>query len=143
MRYSFHCYGHANVRATHHKTLEFTREEELTRGGTCVIGVRADFAVAPLKEFTGRIRVTLVVGELADTFTAIVNPEFAAEAEMVFRRGVYSSRRTYGVGASKSALHVDREIVWRMRQSETQMLVTVELLLPSPTPALPRRKRPG
>lgn len=137
MTYCFHCSGHPNVRATHYKTLEFTRETELTRGGTCVLGVGADFALEPLKQFTGKVQVTLTVDDLTDTFTALVNPDFVDEHELVFRRGHYASPRTFGMRASKSALHVSREMIARLRHPEARLLVTIEQL----PPEAPRPRR--
>ena len=76
MEYSFFCYGHENIRATHRKTIEFTREAELSRRGTCIIGVNADFDLQSLKKLSDRVRVVLEIGDLTDIFTATFHPDF-------------------------------------------------------------------
>ena len=51
MIYKFHAYGHPNILGTHKTTLEFTKDEDLTSNGNCIIGVKADFELSRLKEF--------------------------------------------------------------------------------------------
>ena len=126
MQYAFRCYGHPNLRAKHTKTLEFTRAEDLTLTGTCIIGVRADFDPAALHALSGKVRVTLTVGELTETFTAVINRHFEHDEELVFRRGAFASPRTLGIYCSKVAIGVNRDLIARLRDPATEMLVTIE-----------------
>jgi uncharacterized protein len=126
MQYSFRCYGHPNLRAKHTKTLEFTRAEELTPTGTCIIGVRANFDPAALRALSGKVRVTLAVGDLTETFTAVINRHFNHDEELVFRRGAFASPRTLGIYCTKVAIGVNRDLVARLRDPATEMLVTIE-----------------
>lgn len=126
--YSFRCSGHPNIRAKHYKSLELTRDAEIGRAATCIIGVRCNFDCGRLKALSGKIRVTLAVDDLRDEFVAIANPGFQDEREIVFRRGAYASDRTLGVRASKSALHISWEMVERMRDPAAQVVVTIEEL---------------
>jgi len=43
MTYTFYCFGHENIQATHKNTIEFTKEDSLTKNGDCIVGVKADF----------------------------------------------------------------------------------------------------
>ena len=125
MEYSFYCYGHENIRATHHKTLEFTKDTELSSGGTCIIGINADFDLHRLKQLSGRIKVILEVDNLVESFTAIVNPEFGDEREAVFRKSAYPSTRTLAHYLDKGAKELNREIVKLMRNRGSRMKVTI------------------
>ena len=51
MQYKFHAYGHKNILGTHKATLEFTKDEEVSLKGDCIVGVNADFELKDLKEF--------------------------------------------------------------------------------------------
>ena len=128
MEYTFRCYGHPNIRAKHYKTLEFTQEAEITTRATCVLGVRADFEAAALKRFTGQVEVALEAGGQRDSFTAIINPDFNHERELVFRRSRYNSPRTLGWRLSKSALKINRRLARLMREPATVMTVTIRAL---------------
>src|SRR3989338_1936795 len=51
MKYSFTCCGHENVTARHKTTLEFTKDNELSLKGDCIVGVKADFSLKGIKSF--------------------------------------------------------------------------------------------
>ena len=55
MRYSFTCYGHNNVISRHKTTLEFTKDEDLSLKGDCIVGVKADFSLQQLKKFIKKL----------------------------------------------------------------------------------------
>jgi hypothetical protein len=126
MKYVFHCSGHENVRAKHAKTIEFTKDAHLTPKGDCIIGIQADFDLASVKELQGKVKITVEVDGLQDTFWAIINPGFDDEHEMVFRRSRFRSKRTLGIRLNKGAIGLDRDIVQLMRNPETRMKVTLE-----------------
>lgn len=126
MTYTFHCFGHENIRAKHDKTIEFTVDSELTHRGDCIIGVRADFDPAEVKKLAGKVRITVEVEGLSDRFYALINPDFSSGQEMVFRRSRYNSDRTLGFNLNKGAIGLDREIVRLMKNPAAVMKVTLE-----------------
>jgi hypothetical protein len=126
MKYTFHCFGHENIRAKHAKTIEFSKDSELTRRGDCIIGVRADFELAEVKKLADKVRITVEVGELSDRFYAVINPDFSDEREMVFRKSRYNSGRTLGFSLNKGAIGLNRGIVQLMKNPATGMRVTIE-----------------
>ena len=129
MEYCFYCFGHENIRGTHRKTVEFTKDTELSPGGTCIIGINADFDFHNLKRLSGRIKTVLEVGNLVDSFTAIINSEFNDEREIVFRKSAYSSARTLAQYLDKAANGMNRDIIKSMRHRESRMKVTITELL--------------
>ncbi|KYK38810.1 MAG: DUF371 domain-containing protein [Theionarchaea archaeon] len=126
MKHVFHCYGHENIRATHYKTIEFTRDSHLTVKGDCIIGVKADFDASELKKLKGKVRITVEVNRLKDTFKAVINPYFDNEEEIVFRKSTYSSKRTLGHKLNRGANRLERSIVELMQNPHTVMKVTIE-----------------
>jgi hypothetical protein len=126
MRYVFHCWGHENIRAKHPKTIEFTKDAHLTPRGDCIIGIRADFDLPSVKRLSGRIRITVEVNGLQDTFQAFVNPDFDDDYEMVFRKSGFRSKRTLGINLNKGAIGLKRDIVRLMRNPKAKMKVILE-----------------
>lgn len=121
-----HARGHPLVAATHHKTLEVTRDTGLTAKGTCVVGVAADWLPDRLRSLTGRIRVTLECCGHRFGFDCTVSPTFLHDRSLVFRRGGDLAERTFAFGATASAADVDRALVRRLRQDDAQLTITIE-----------------
>ena len=90
---SFVCRGHPNVTATHDKTLELTRDADISRRATCVLGVASD-ARRPRAARAARAgsRSTLECDGARDAFTATISPFFLGDSSLVFRRGPGSAR---------------------------------------------------
>jgi hypothetical protein len=127
-KYTFYCSGHPNIRAKHESTIEFTREAELTQRGTCIIGVRAGYDLSKVKRLSGKIKITVQVGEIEDKFYAVINPDFGDEHEIVFRKSRFNSPRTLGFRLNKGAKALRRDIVMLMKDPQTVMKVTFEEL---------------
>jgi 16S rRNA (adenine(1408)-N(1))-methyltransferase len=128
--YSFFVYGHPNIRATHFKTLEFTKDTELTERGDCIIGIKADFDIARLKQFQKKIRIICEIEHegrvLRSEFKSKVHPGFNDDHEMVLRKSGFPSERTFGIGLNLGANHLDREMVKLLQDPNTKMKVTIK-----------------
>ena len=84
---SFVCRGHPNVTATHDKTLELTRDADISRRATCVLGVASTHDDRALLALRGPVEVTLECDGASDAFTATMSPFFLGDSSLVFRRG--------------------------------------------------------
>ncbi|MCB9358363.1 DUF371 domain-containing protein [Candidatus Woesearchaeota archaeon] len=127
--YSFNCYGHKNVLATHAKTLEFTKDDDLTLDGDCIIGVKADFELGKIREFIeGKKRISVLVkcDEVSDEFECVVNESFNSDEEMVFRISNFISDRTLGIRCSKGAIQIDRKLIEKMKNKNSKIVVHLE-----------------
>lgn len=122
---SFVCRGHANIVATHDKTIEFTRDEEISRRATCVLGVRSTHDDATLVALRGRVEVALECGDARDQFTATISPFFLGDSSLVLRRGAGLRGRTLAFDASKTAAGIDRALVASLASSERELRVTI------------------
>lgn len=131
MQYTFNCFGHPNIRAEHVKTLEFTKDTDLSLKGDCIVGINADFDLAKLKEFSKKVRVSCVVldpetgQKIVSVFKCKVNPAFNNNHELVLRKSGYGSDRTFGQGLNKGSNHLDRKMVRLMQNPVTKMQVTI------------------
>jgi hypothetical protein len=129
--YSFYTYGHSNILAEHVKTLEFTKDADITERGDCIVGVRSEFDSTRLKEFSKKIRVTceaiLPDGRVVSSeFKCKVNPNFNHDHELVLRKSGFSSDRTFGLGLNRGANWLNREIVSYLKTPGSKMKVTIK-----------------
>ncbi|MDV3103975.1 DUF371 domain-containing protein [Thermococcus waiotapuensis] len=126
------CRGHGNVRATHRSTLEFTREDYLTPRGDCIICVSADKGINDLSEEFKRalkegrkLLIRIKVGDLVEEITAEGSPGLILDHphSMVVRKSDYIDARTLAIRASKAAKDIDRRIIEKLRNPESEALV--------------------
>jgi 16S rRNA (cytidine1402-2'-O)-methyltransferase len=130
---SFVCRGHPNVSATHDKTLEITRDVDISRRATCVVGVASTHDDRALLALRGQVRVTLECDDRHDTFVATISPFFLGDASLVFRRGTGLRGRTIAFDATKTAVNLDRALVARLRSPDAELHVTIDAVGSAPT----------
>ena len=125
MRFSFH--GHSNVLSTHRTTLEFTKDDHLTKRGDCIVGVRADYELEQIRPLLSkdRLLMTIEVEDMADRVEFVPNPDFNDREEMVVRTSDYISKRTLGIHASKASVDLDRKMIAKIQKGATGT-VTIE-----------------
>lgn len=129
----FCAFGHENIRATHHSTLEVTTENYLTKKGDCIIGINASksaFSLSSktkdfLKHNLSTFKVVIEVGEQSDSFVCHGSDKlsFLSKTSMVFRKSKYVDDRTVGVLCSKAASDIDRRIVAKLKNSGCKLVI--------------------
>jgi len=129
---SFVCRGHPNVTATHDKTLEITRDAEISRRATCVIGVASLHDDRALLALRGEVEVTLECDGVRDSFGAAISPFFLGDSSLVFRRGAGLRGRTVAFDATKTAATLDRALVARLGSSDRELRVTISAVEAEP-----------
>jgi len=118
MEYSFTAWGHKNVTGKHERTLEFTKDTELTIQGDCILGVNANFSAYNLKELIkegGKLKMVISAGGVCDEIVFEGNPEFNDDDEVVVRIGEFSSDRTFGIMADKACSDLKWELIERLK----------------------------
>jgi uncharacterized protein len=126
--YSFFCYGHSNILGNHYNTLEFTKDEELTLQGDCIIGVKADFKLLTLKEFLSgkeKIKIIITCEEISDSVECLINKDFNDAHEIVIRKSEFNSKRTLGIRANKAAIDLKRELIEKMKIKDNKINVNL------------------
>lgn len=127
----FHAKGHENVRAIHKTTFEFTKHQELSLDGDCIIAVSADFDENKIKELIkhcDKIRVKITAGLISETVEAIVNKQFNCADEIVIRLGEFDSVRTLGIRADKAAVHFNRDFISKLKNPAQIIKVRIEAI---------------
>lgn len=129
---SFSSFGHKNILSTQRNTLEFTKESGLSSEGDCIIGVMADFSLEKIRKFLSslapghEIIITIRAGKISERVTAVPNPDFSSDSEIVVRRTGFLSERTLGIWADKSSKELSRALVSEMRSPNCRIEVTIE-----------------
>jgi len=133
MIYKFNAYGHPNILGTHKTTFEFTKDNELTLNGDCIVGVKADFELSEIKKFIKKsknnkieIKIEFISKnkKFQETIFAELNPNFNSDKEMVIRKTDFISERTFAVKADKAACDLNRGLVGVLKQ-ENRLVVSI------------------
>ena len=128
MKYVFKAKGHKSILANHKSTLEFTKDGEMSLDGDCIVGVGADFSLQMLKKLVAEhknLRMRIKAGKYSEEIDFIANRGFSSPRELVLRFSEFSSDRTFGFRATKSARQLDRKLVERMRDPRQDIVVEI------------------
>lgn len=128
MEYSFTAWGHENITARHKRTLEFTKDAELSLDGDCILGVSANFSIYDLKELIKEgknLKMVITVGDISDEVVFETNPEFNDKKEIVVRIGDFISDRTFGIKANKACADLKKELVEGLRNPAQKVDVLI------------------
>lgn len=127
-------YGHPNIRAWHVKTIEITKDSNLTLEGDCIVGVKASKGCSELSKEVksalndgAKVRFEIEVGKHVFEFAARGSPEltFEDEHEIVIRKSDYISPRTLAVKADKAACDLPRKMVEMLKDDNARGLLRI------------------
>ena len=125
---TFLCHGHPQISGTHTKTVEFTRDVDVTGRATCVLGVRSEHDNREIGSLRGDVEVTIDCGGVVDAFRATMSAFFLGDDALVFRRGPGLRGRTLAYDATKSAAEISREFVRAAEDPDALVQVTMREL---------------
>jgi uncharacterized protein len=128
-------FGHENVQATHHSTVEFTKDSHLSRNGDCILVVATDKGLTDfsaefkdaLKKPHSKLTIKIEAGGIAEEFHANGSAQLSLShpQEMVIRKSDYASDRTLGVNADIAAKDLSRELVEKLKNPKQQAKITL------------------
>ena len=121
--------GHPLISACHRSTLMFTKEEQITSNGDCIIGVKANKACSELnskvkqsiKINDSKIEMMISAGNYVTEIMAKGSDklDLSDKNEMVIRKSEYSSPRTLAICANKAAIDINRELIELLKDPNT------------------------
>ena len=133
MQYNFHAYGHPNILATHRTTLEFTKDDEVSLKGDCIVGVKADFDTDEIKKFIKMLqnkRITIMIEasdkKILEKIDAELNPDFNSDKEFVIRKTDFVSERTFAINSNKAAFELKRGLISCLKDKKNKISVVIE-----------------
>lgn len=129
--------GHKNILAAHPTTLEFTKEDYLSRRGDCIIAVSAGKAMPDmgaefkekLRRENARLTVLVEAGGIAETVNACGSARLTLihPTEMVVRKSSYVCSRTLAVRADKAAADLSRDLVHKLKNPAQRVKITLQV----------------
>ena len=131
MKYSFNCYGHGNITSGHKTTLEFTKDEDMSLKGDCIIGVKADFELYKIKEFIKKLinkKITITMetinnnsNKIVEKIHAEINPDFNSDKDIVIRKSDFIDDRTFAINADKAAFELNNDLIGFFREKKSKI----------------------
>ena len=128
-------FGHENVQASHHATVEFTKDVNLSMNGDCILVVGTDKGLADLSpEFKAALQephaqliIIVEAGGVSEEIHAHGSHQLtlAHPQEMVIRKSDYPSDRTLGIHADKAAKDLSRELVEKLKNPKQKAKITL------------------
>ena len=113
--------GHPNVQSLHARTIEITKDKDLTLNGDCIIGVNANKACRDLdqgikkriKKKDSLIEIGLIVEPYSFTIKGFGDDKLLLtnEDDIVLRKSEFICDRTLSINCNTSSLEIPREII--------------------------------
>lgn len=131
-------HGHPNILSFHKRSVEITRDGDLSRRGDCIIGVGSNKGCGlldqPLRHAIGtdsaQIRMEIIVDELSFIILGRGNGGLLAldKRDIVIRKSSFCCPRTLSVSCDKAASDIPSDMVERLKNSDTNgmLRITVE-----------------
>lgn len=127
--------GHKNILSLHTKTIEITKDSNLTKNGDCIVGVSANKACndlnpalkARLRTNGTVVKITIVVEPHEFELSGYGNNglDITHEHDIVLRRSNYVDSRTLVVSCDKSAFDIPRKMVSSLMNSQVRGIMRI------------------
>ncbi len=125
--------GHPNVQSLHSRTIEITKDKDLTLNGDCIIGINANKACKDLdagikkriKKKDSLIEIGLIVEPYSFTVKGFGDDKLLLtnEDDIVLRKSKFICDRTLSINCNFSSLEIPREIINSLKDpSKTGMM---------------------
>ncbi|MFW9974345.1 MAG: DUF371 domain-containing protein [Candidatus Thorarchaeota archaeon] len=125
-RVHFKAYGHENIVGKHKTTVELTTEKQLTKQGSCIVGVCVDIALSDLdseiKRLASQSSTKIILKMSVDGHIEEVSGTgssglvYLDSTSMVARKSSYECGRTVMVNADKAASDLSREFIDKLKE---------------------------
>lgn len=133
---TFH--GHPNVLSSHKKSIEITRNHDLSLRGDCIIGVRSNKGCSHLSEQLRRaiirdeakISIEIIVGDLSLKIMGQGSSNLSVQdnSDIVIRKSRFYCPRTLAILCDRAASDIPSSMIRELHHHETKGLfrITVE-----------------
>ena len=135
MRFEIKFSGHENIRSTHQKTIEITKESKLSTRGDCIIGVKAssscfDLPISmkeKLQHSDTRVRFSIKVDNHEFIIKGRGNEELTLthKEDIVIRKSNFVCPRTLAINCDKASDLIPREMVKLLQNPKTEGIFTI------------------
>ncbi len=129
MKFEIEFSGHENIRSNHQKTIEITKESNLTPQGDCIVGVNAKYRCADLPEELknklkspeSKVTFSIKVGDDDFVIEGKGNPDLILThtEDIVIRKSDFICPRTLAVKCDKASDLLPRSMVTQLQDPKT------------------------
>ena len=129
--------GHKNILSLHKKTIEITKDSELSVSGDCIIGTNSNTACIDLPEkFKKKIQnldTTIVFTIVADEYTFSIHGKGSDKltlkhtTDIVLRRSAFTCSRTIAIKCDKASDDIPRTMVKKLQNPKTSGKLIIEV----------------
>ena len=129
--------GHKNILSLHKKTIEITKESELTINGDCIIGTNSSLACIDLPEkFKKKIRnpdSTITFTIMTDEHSFSIRGKGSEKltlkhtSDIVLRKSAFTCSRTIAIKCDKASDDIPRTIVKKLQDPKTRGKLIIEI----------------
>ena len=129
--------GHKNILSLHQKTLEITKDSELTTNGDCIVGVGADISCIDLPE---KMKKKIQNTKTKISFSIEVNNKkftihgFGSEKlslkhtkDIVLRKSAFTCSRTIAINCDNASSDIPRDFVKILQNPKTKGNMIIEV----------------
>ena len=130
-------HGHKNILSLHQKTLEITKDDELTSSGDCIVGVSANISCVDLPEKmkkkirNPKTRITFSIRAGNKKFTIQGNGSkklsLKHTKDIVLRKSAFTCSRTIAINCDNASSDIPRDFVKILQNPKTRGSMTVEV----------------
>ena len=128
-------YGHRNVQSLHARTIEITKNPNLTLHGDCIIGVRANKSCCDLsdkvqhilKDNNSHIIIDIILGNRSFRINASGDRRLLllSRHDIVIRRSNFICERTMAIQCDKASRDIPRDMTLLLQNPETKGILRI------------------
>ncbi len=129
--------GHKNILSLHQKTLEITKDDELTSNGDCIVGVSANISCVDLPEKmkkkirNPKTKITFSIRAGNKKFTIQGNGSkklsLKHTKDIVLRKSAFTCSRTIAINCDNASSDIPRDFVKILQNPKTLGSMTIEI----------------
>ena len=130
--------GHKHVLSLHEKTLEITKDDNLTPQGDCIVGVNSNISCIDLPEKMkkkirdpkSKIKFTLKVGKFSFKIEGHGSEKLTLKhvSDIVLRKSAFTCSRTIAINCDKASSDIPRDLVSLLQNPQTKGTMIIEVL---------------
>ena len=129
--------GHENILSLHEKTIEITKDSELSLSGDCIIGTNSSLACIDLPEkFKKKIQnsdTTIVFTIVADEHSFSIHGKGSNKLtlkhtnDIVLRKSAFTCSRTIAINCDKASDDIPRTMIKKLQNPKTNGKLIIEI----------------
>jgi hypothetical protein len=129
--------GHENITASHKSTIEFTKDEELTIKGDCIVGICSEKGLSDFdsefKKLAKSEKAQIICKIIWDNKMEIIKGKghpkltFQDPNDIVIRKSNYICDRTLMIKSNKASIDLNDELINKLKIGSTRIKVICEV----------------